>query len=78
MLLTQGLLGMALSPTFVKLVVWYPGDWAYARRLVELLLHMQATDRGAGVPHMQLPPGSPAGGGAADEEGEDGNVGNNV
>jgi glyceraldehyde 3-phosphate dehydrogenase len=74
----DGRASMALSPTFVKLVVWYPGDWAYARRLVELLLHMQATDRGAGVPHMQLPPGSPAGGGAADEEGEDGNVGNNV
>ena len=37
---------MALSPTFVKLIAWYPSDWAYCRRLVELLLHMQVYDQG--------------------------------
>lgn len=42
----DGRASMALSSTFVKVVAWYPREWAYARRLVEVLLHMQAIDRG--------------------------------
>ena len=31
----------------VKLIAWYPHEWAYCRRIVELLYHMQAVDYGA-------------------------------
>ena len=37
---------MALSDSFVKIVAWYHNDWPYAKRLVELMLHIQAVDHG--------------------------------
>ena len=37
---------LALSETFVKVIGWYAKEWPYAKRLVELLLHMQAVDHG--------------------------------
>ena len=37
---------LALNDTFVKLIAWYNNEWAFCRRLVELLIHMQAVEFG--------------------------------
>jgi glyceraldehyde 3-phosphate dehydrogenase len=37
---------LAVSDTFVKIVAWFANEWPYAKRLVELLLHMQAVEHG--------------------------------
>ena len=42
----DGSASIALNAHFVKLVAWYGNEWPYARRVVELLLHMQAIDHG--------------------------------
>merc|ERR1719287_322729 len=34
--------GIALTPTFVKLVSWYDNEWGYSNRLVELAMHVDA------------------------------------
>ena len=46
MLLVLPLMALILACTLLKLVAWYQVEWPYARRLVELLLHMQAVDHG--------------------------------
>ena len=40
----DGRASMAVSPRMVKLIAWFPHEWPYCRRLVELLLHMQVVD----------------------------------
>ena len=42
----DGCSSMQVSDTFVKLVAWYANQWPYAKRIAELLLHMQAVDHG--------------------------------
>jgi glyceraldehyde 3-phosphate dehydrogenase len=37
---------LAVNESFVKLVGWYQNEWPYAKRVVELLLHLQAVDHG--------------------------------
>ena len=37
---------IGVSPSLVKVVAWFPGAWPYARRIVELLLHMHGVDHG--------------------------------
>jgi len=36
--------GIQLSKTFVKLVSWYDNEFGYSNRVIDLILHMQATD----------------------------------
>jgi len=37
--------GIALSPTFVKLIAWYDNEWGYSRRVCDLLLFVAAKDK---------------------------------
>jgi glyceraldehyde 3-phosphate dehydrogenase len=39
--------GIALSPTFVKVVSWYDNEWGYSTKVVELLKHMVKVDGAA-------------------------------
>ena len=48
----DGHTSVALSPTFAKLAAWFDNEWPHARRVVELLLHIQAVEHG--VPHEAL------------------------
>ena len=39
--------GIALSPTFVKVVSWYDNEWGYSNRLVDLVCYMALKDGNA-------------------------------
>jgi glyceraldehyde 3-phosphate dehydrogenase len=39
--------GIALSPTFVKVVSWYDNEWGYSTKVIELLKHMVKVDGAA-------------------------------
>jgi glyceraldehyde 3-phosphate dehydrogenase len=41
--------GIALNDRFVKLVAWYDNEWGYSCKVLDLVLHMSAVDRGADV-----------------------------
>uniref|UniRef100_A0A7S4B0W1 Glyceraldehyde-3-phosphate dehydrogenase n=1 Tax=Chrysotila carterae TaxID=13221 RepID=A0A7S4B0W1_CHRCT len=34
--------GIALTPTFVKLVAWYDNEWGYSNRVLDLILYMKS------------------------------------
>jgi glyceraldehyde 3-phosphate dehydrogenase len=34
--------GMALDPTFVKLVAWYDNEWGYASKLLDLAVKLES------------------------------------
>lgn len=56
----DGRASMALSPTFVKLIGWFPNEWGYCRRLIELILHMHLHDLGVADQINEAPPTSEA------------------
>ena len=39
--------GIALNDQFVKLVAWYDNEWGYSCKVLDLLMHMAATDQAA-------------------------------
>ena len=41
--------GIALNSNFVKLVAWYDNEWAYSKRVVDLVLYVAKKDQEAGV-----------------------------
>ena len=41
--------GIALNEQFVKVVAWYDNEWGYSCKVLDLILHMAAVDRGAKV-----------------------------
>jgi glyceraldehyde 3-phosphate dehydrogenase len=36
--------GISLNPNFVKLVAWYDNEWAYSRRVVDLIVYISKID----------------------------------
>jgi len=37
--------GIMLNPTFVKLIAWYDNEWGYSCKVLDLIEHMNKTDR---------------------------------
>jgi glyceraldehyde 3-phosphate dehydrogenase len=38
--------GISLNKNFVKLVSWYDNEWAYSRRVLDLLAYIAKVDAG--------------------------------
>lgn len=36
--------GISLNPTFVKLIAWYDNEWAYSRRVLDLISYIAKVD----------------------------------
>lgn len=37
--------GIAISPTFVKVVSWYDNEWGYSNKVLELIVHMNSVNK---------------------------------
>ncbi len=37
--------GIAISPTFVKVVSWYDNEWGYSNKVLELIAHMNSVNK---------------------------------
>ncbi len=37
--------GIAISPTFVKVVSWYDNEWGYSNKILELVAHMNSVNK---------------------------------